>query len=66
VRSFAGLGVHRIKAATGPSLRARSERAGLVTATALLFCIGVGAFATSEVMIVKEVGIGIARCSSRH
>jgi uncharacterized membrane protein YdfJ with MMPL/SSD domain len=37
------------------------ERTGrIVTAAALLFCIAVGAFATSQVVIVKEVGIGIA------
>jgi RND superfamily putative drug exporter len=37
------------------------ERTGrIVTAAALLFCIAVGAFATSEVVLVKEVGIGIA------
>ena len=31
-----------------------------MTAAALLFCIAVGAFATSKVVMVKEVGIGIA------
>ena len=37
------------------------ERTGrIVTAAALLFCIAVGAFATSKVIMVKEVGIGIA------
>ena len=37
------------------------ERTGrIVTAAALLFCIAVGAFATSQVIVVKEVGIGIA------
>ena len=37
------------------------ERTGrIVTAAALLFCIAVGAFATSKVILVKEVGIGIA------
>jgi uncharacterized membrane protein YdfJ with MMPL/SSD domain len=37
------------------------ERTGrIITAAALLFCIAVGAFATSRVIIVKEVGIGIA------
>ena len=37
------------------------ERTGrIVTAAALLFCIAVGAFATSEVVLVKEVGVGIA------
>jgi uncharacterized membrane protein YdfJ with MMPL/SSD domain len=37
------------------------ERTGrIVTAAALLFCIAVGAFATSQVVLVKEVGIGIA------
>jgi RND superfamily putative drug exporter len=37
------------------------ERTGrIVTAAALLFCIAVGAFATSGVVLVKEVGIGIA------
>jgi putative drug exporter of the RND superfamily len=37
------------------------ERTGrVVTAAALLFCVAVGSFATSGVVIVKEVGIGIA------
>jgi uncharacterized membrane protein YdfJ with MMPL/SSD domain len=37
------------------------ERTGrIVTAAALLFCVAVGAFATSGVIIVKEVGVGIA------
>lgn len=37
------------------------ERTGrIITAAALLFCIAVGSFATSQVIIVKEVGIGIA------
>lgn len=37
------------------------ERTGrVITAAALLFCIAVGAFATSKVIVVKEVGIGIA------
>jgi uncharacterized membrane protein YdfJ with MMPL/SSD domain len=37
------------------------ERTGrIVTAAALLFCIAVGSFATSQVILVKEVGIGIA------
>jgi uncharacterized membrane protein YdfJ with MMPL/SSD domain len=37
------------------------ERTGrVVTAAALLFCVAVGAFATSNILIVKELGIGIA------
>jgi RND superfamily putative drug exporter len=37
------------------------ERTGrVVTAAALLFCVALGAFATSQVILVKEVGIGIA------
>lgn len=32
----------------------------IVTAAALLFCIAVGAFATSQVIVIKEVGVGIA------
>jgi len=37
------------------------ERTGrIITAAALLFCIAVGAFATSQIIIVKEIGIGIA------
>ena len=32
----------------------------IVTAAALLFCIAVGAFATSRVIVIKEVGLGIA------
>jgi RND superfamily putative drug exporter len=37
------------------------ERTGrIITAAALLFCIAVGSFATSQIIIVKEVGVGIA------
>ena len=37
------------------------ERTGrVITAAALLFCVAVGAFATSGIVIVKEVGLGIA------
>ncbi len=37
------------------------ERTGrIVTAAALLFCIAVGAFATSKVIMVKEIGLGVA------
>jgi RND superfamily putative drug exporter len=37
------------------------ERTGrIITAAALLFCIAVGAFATSQIIILKEVGVGIA------
>ncbi len=37
------------------------ERTGrVITAAALLFCVAVGSFATSSVLIVKEVGVGIA------
>jgi uncharacterized membrane protein YdfJ with MMPL/SSD domain len=37
------------------------ERTGrIVTFAALLFCIAIGAFATSEVVFIKELGIGTA------
>jgi RND superfamily putative drug exporter len=37
------------------------ERTGrVITAAALLFCVAVGAFATSQIIIVKEIGVGIA------
>jgi RND superfamily putative drug exporter len=37
------------------------ERTGrIITAAALLFCVAVGAFATSQIVIVKEIGVGIA------
>ncbi|HWI21676.1 MAG TPA: MMPL family transporter [Baekduia sp.] len=37
------------------------ERTGrIITAAALLFCVAVGSFATSGVLFVKQVGIGIA------
>jgi putative drug exporter of the RND superfamily len=37
------------------------ERTGrVITAAALLFCVAVGAFATSSILIVKELGVGIA------
>jgi RND superfamily putative drug exporter len=37
------------------------ERTGrVVTAAALLFCVAVGSFATSSIVLVKEIGVGIA------
>jgi uncharacterized membrane protein YdfJ with MMPL/SSD domain len=37
------------------------ERTGrIVTAAALLFCVAVGAFATSGVVFIKQVGLGTA------
>jgi uncharacterized membrane protein YdfJ with MMPL/SSD domain len=37
------------------------ERTGrVVTAAAVLFCVAVGSFATSEIVLVKELGVGIA------
>jgi RND superfamily putative drug exporter len=37
------------------------ERTGrIVTAAALLFCVAIGAFATSKIIFIKELGIGTA------
>ncbi len=37
------------------------ERTGrVITAAALLFCVAVGVFATSSIVLVKEMGLGIA------
>jgi uncharacterized membrane protein YdfJ with MMPL/SSD domain len=37
------------------------ERTGrIVTQAALLFCVAIGAFATSSIVFIKEVGVGIA------
>jgi RND superfamily putative drug exporter len=37
------------------------ERTGrIVTAAALLFCVAIGAFATSRIIFIKEVGLGTA------
>ncbi|MEA2396660.1 MAG: putative drug exporter of the superfamily [Thermoleophilaceae bacterium] len=37
------------------------ERTGrIVTAAALLFCVAIGAFATSRIVFIKEVGVGTA------
>ena len=37
------------------------ERTGrIVTAAALLFCIAIGAFVTSEIIFVKQLGLGTA------
>jgi RND superfamily putative drug exporter len=57
----------RIREAHDDGLRNREavalglERTGrVITAAALLFCVAVGAFATSGILIVKELGLGIA------
>ena len=37
------------------------QRTGrIVTAAALLFCIAIGAFATSKIIFIKELGVGTA------
>jgi RND superfamily putative drug exporter len=37
------------------------ERTGrIVTAAALLFCVAVGAFASSKIVFIKEIGLGLA------
>jgi uncharacterized membrane protein YdfJ with MMPL/SSD domain len=37
------------------------QRTGrIVTAAALLFCVAIGAFATSEIVFIKELGVGTA------
>src|SRR5204863_6004696 len=37
------------------------ERTGrIVTAAALLFCVAIGAFATSSIVFIKELGVGTA------
>jgi RND superfamily putative drug exporter len=37
------------------------ERTGrIITAAALLFCVAVGSFATSGIVMIKEIGIGVA------
>ena len=37
------------------------ERTGrLVTAAALLFCVAIGAFATSDIFFIKQLGVGAA------
>jgi len=57
----------RIKEAHDDGLAARDavayglERTGrLVTAAALLFCVAIGAFVTSEIFFIKELGFGAA------
>jgi uncharacterized membrane protein YdfJ with MMPL/SSD domain len=57
----------RIKEAHDRGLETREavavglERTGrIVTAAAALFCVAIGAFATSEIVFIKELGIGTA------
>jgi uncharacterized membrane protein YdfJ with MMPL/SSD domain len=57
----------RIKEAHDDGLSTRAavahglERTGrLVTAAALLFCVAIGAFATSHIFFIKELGAGVA------
>jgi RND superfamily putative drug exporter len=56
----------RIKEAHDTGLATRDavayglERTGrLVTAAALLFCVALGAFATSHIFVVKQLGVGV-------
>jgi RND superfamily putative drug exporter len=57
----------RIKEAHSEGMAARAavayglERTGrLVTAAALLFCVAIGAFATSHIFFIKQLGVGAA------
>jgi RND superfamily putative drug exporter len=57
----------RIKEAHDSGIESREavavglERTGrIVTAAALLFCVAIGAFATSRIIFIKEVGLGTA------
>ena len=44
-----------------PAIVAGMDATGpLVTAAAVLFCVAIGAFATSQIVFIKEVGIGTA------
>lgn len=37
------------------------EKTGrIVTAAAILFCVAIGAFATSQIVFIKELGLGTA------
>jgi RND superfamily putative drug exporter len=46
---------------TRESVALGMQRTGrLVTAAAMLFCVAIGAFATSEIIFIKELGLGTA------
>jgi uncharacterized membrane protein YdfJ with MMPL/SSD domain len=48
-------------ASDGESVAIGLERTGrIVTAAAVLFCVAIGAFATSQIIFIKEVGVGTA------
>jgi uncharacterized membrane protein YdfJ with MMPL/SSD domain len=52
---------HDAGATNGEAVAIGLQRTGrIVTAAALLLCIAIGAFATSQIVFVKEVGIGTA------
>ncbi|GAC1438603.1 MAG: MMPL family transporter [Solirubrobacteraceae bacterium] len=48
-------------AATREAVAGGLERTGrLVTAAALLFCVAIGAFVTSDILFIKQLGVGAA------
>lgn len=52
---------HDAGMSTAEAVATGLERTGrIVTAAALLFCIAIGAFATSSIVFIKEVGVGTA------
>jgi len=52
---------HDAGMSTAEAVAVGLERTGrIVTAAALLFCIAIGAFATSSIVFIKEVGVGTA------
>ena len=61
VPAHAHQGGARRRAGERESVAVGLERTGrIVTYAALLFCIAIGAFATSEIVFIKEVGVGTA------
>jgi uncharacterized membrane protein YdfJ with MMPL/SSD domain len=52
---------HDAGAPNSEAVAAGIQRTGrIITAAALLFCVAIGAFATSQIVFIKELGIGIA------
>ncbi|HEV2769542.1 MAG TPA: MMPL family transporter [Solirubrobacteraceae bacterium] len=52
---------HDRGASTDDAVALGLQRTGrIVTAAAVLFCVAIGAFATSEIVFIKEVGLGTA------
>ena len=59
-----GFGAHQFQSPSSPisagTSSARTIVVSMITAAAVLFCVAIGAFSTSQIIFIKELGLGTA------